>query len=235
MLPWDPLWRLRHVGYPVSPRGYRGLPAFASLSMAGSEGISEATLYNWRKAAWAEGRLLPDGDSTPAGWSSADKFAAVLETAALNEQELAEYCRERGLYPAQIQQWREACAQANDWECSQNKRLQEARRNDEKRIRKLEKELRHKEKSLAETAALLVLSKKLKAIWGGRGKMTSGPDRKEILELQASLRSRERFWDIRVPKIDSIFDNSLVPRPSWSPGVPPQHRKLVAATHRSPI
>ena len=54
-------------------------------------------------------------------------------------------------------------------------------------------------------------------------------------EAQASLRSRERFWDIRVPKIDSIFDNSLVPRPSWSPGVPPQHRKLVAATHRSPI
>ena len=54
-------------------------------------------------------------------------------------------------------------------------------------------------------------------------------------DMQASLRSRERFWDIRVPKIDSIFDNSLVPRPSWSPGVPPQHRKLVAATHRSPI
>ena len=52
---------------------------------------------------------------------------------------------------------------------------------------------------------------------------------------QASLRSRERFWDIRVPKIDSTFDNSLVPRTSWSPGVPPQHRKLVAATHRSPI
>ena len=55
------------------------------------------------------------------------------------------------------------------------------------------------------------------------------------MNAQASLRSRERFWDIRVPKIDSIFDNSLVPRPSWSPGVPPQHRKLVAATHRSPI
>ncbi len=57
----------------------------------------------------------------------------------------------------------------------------------------------------------------------------------EIDIEQASLRSRERFWDIRVPKIDSIFDNSLVPRSSWSPGVPPQHRKLVAATHRSPI
>ena len=43
MLPWDPLWRLRHVGYPVSPRGYRGLPAFASLSMAGS--ASEVNFY----------------------------------------------------------------------------------------------------------------------------------------------------------------------------------------------
>ena len=62
----------------------------------------------------------------------------------------------------------------------------------------------------------------------GTGNVTRNED-------QASLRSRERFWDIRVPKIDSIFDNSLVPRSSWSPGVPPQHRKLVAATHRSPI
>ena len=47
MLPWDPLWRLRHVGYPVSPRGYRGLPAFASLSMAGSAGIGYAIIENW--------------------------------------------------------------------------------------------------------------------------------------------------------------------------------------------
>ena len=60
-------------------------------------------------------------------------------------------------------------------------------------------------------------------------------DEKMSALRQASLRSPERFWDIRVPKIDSIFDNSLVPRTSWSPGVPPQHRKLVAATHRSPI
>ncbi|MET0091181.1 MAG: hypothetical protein ABW068_14400, partial [Candidatus Thiodiazotropha sp.] len=31
-------WRLRLVGFPVSPRDYRGLPAFASLSLAGSDG-----------------------------------------------------------------------------------------------------------------------------------------------------------------------------------------------------
>lgn len=60
------------------------------------EGISEATLYNWRTAARAEGRLLPDRDTTPAGWSAADKFAAVVEAAALNEAQLSVYCRERG-------------------------------------------------------------------------------------------------------------------------------------------
>ena len=138
--------------------------------IAREEGISEATLYNWRKAARAEGRLLPDGDATPTGWSSADKFAAVLETAALNEAELSEYCRQRGLYPAQIEEWRAACEQANDWDRSQNKRLTEVRKRDEKRIRDLERDLKKKEKALAETAALLVLSKKLEAIWGDEEK-----------------------------------------------------------------
>ena len=79
--------------------------------LAQEEGISEATLYNWRKAARAEGRLMPDGDSTPQGWGSADEFAAVVETAAMNAAELSAYCRARGLYPEQIQEWREGCGQ----------------------------------------------------------------------------------------------------------------------------
>jgi transposase-like protein len=134
--------------------------------LAQEEGISEATLYNWRKTARGEGRLLPDGETTPAGWCAADKFAAVVETAALNEARLSAYCRERGLYPEQIRQWREACEQANDWDRTQSQRLREARRADVQRIKELERELRHKEKALAETAALLVLRKKAQAIWG---------------------------------------------------------------------
>jgi len=134
--------------------------------IAKEEGISEGTLYNWRKAARAEGRLMPDGDSTPAGWSARDKFAAVVETAAMNETELSMYCRQKGLYPEQIEQWREACEQANDWDRTQNRKLKESRKADEKRIKELERELRTKEKALAETAALLVLRKKAQAIWG---------------------------------------------------------------------
>jgi hypothetical protein len=82
------------------------------------EGISAATLRKWRAEARGKGQLLPDADAGPEGWSSRDKFAAVLETAALNEADLAEYCRKRGLFPEQIKAWRVACEQANDWAIS---------------------------------------------------------------------------------------------------------------------
>ncbi|WP_419616777.1 hypothetical protein, partial [Thiolapillus sp.] len=52
--------------------------------------------------------------------------------------------------------------------------------------------------------------------------------------LQACLRPRDRFWDIPVPKIDSAFDNLLVPQPSWSPSTTHQLRKLVAAPYLAP-
>jgi transposase-like protein len=159
------------VGYPKERKAAvlkKMLPPINKTipQIAKEEGISEATLYNWRKAARAEGRLMPDGDTTAAGWNASDKFAAVLETAAMNEAELSVYCRERGLYPEQIAQWRAACEQANDWDRSQTQQMKAARRDDEKRIKELERDLRRKEKALAETAALLVLRKKAQAIWG---------------------------------------------------------------------
>lgn len=66
---------------------------------------------------------MPDADAGPEGWSSRDKFAAVLETAAFNEVDLGEYCRKRGLFPAQIAAWRAACEQANDWERASTARV----------------------------------------------------------------------------------------------------------------
>ena len=130
------------------------------------EGISEATLHKWRAEARGKGQLLPDADAGPEGWTSRDKFAAVLETAALNDADLGAYCRKRGLFAAQIQGWRVACEQANDWDRSSTARLSQATKDDKKQIKELERELARKEKALAETAALLVLRKKAAAIWG---------------------------------------------------------------------
>ena len=136
------------------------------VELVEEEQICAATLYKWRRQARADGRVMPEGDDTPEGWGAQDKFNAVLETAPLSEQELSEYCRRNGLYPEQIERWRETCAQANEWERASSKELARARRVDRERIKELERDLRRKEKALAETAALLTLRKKMEAIWG---------------------------------------------------------------------
>jgi len=159
------------MSYPVERREAvlkKMLPpnARSIAALSREEGISAQTLYAWRTRARQEGRLMPDTDNTPAGWSSADKFAAVLETASMSEAEVAEYCRTKGLHTTQIVAWREACAQANDWERASSAELKSATKAADERNRRLEKELARKEKALAEAAALLVLRGKLAGRFG---------------------------------------------------------------------
>lgn len=109
---------------------------------------------------------MPADASNPESWSGENKLAVVIETAGLNEEELAEYCRRKGLYVEQISRWRNAAiagAQTlRPLSIEERRELQQER----KKTRQLEKELRRKDKALAETAALLVLQKKARAIWG---------------------------------------------------------------------
>ena len=130
------------------------------------EGISEGTLSRWRSEARSKGQFLPDANAGPEGWSTRDKFAAVVETAAMNETELSEYCRRRGLYREQLSAWRAACERANDWDRSAARQIARETKDDRKRIQQLERELMRKEKALAEAAALTILRKKADAIWG---------------------------------------------------------------------
>jgi transposase-like protein len=136
------------------------------LEISKEEGIGLQTLYYWRSQARSKGKLMPDSGTTPVGWSSKDKFAAVLQTAGLSEEEISQYCRSRGLYPEQIKVWKEACEAANDWESEQSRLLKAAGKEDKKKVSKLEQELLRKEKALAEMAALLMLRKKISALWG---------------------------------------------------------------------
>src|SRR6202011_3481041 len=71
-------------------------------ALARETGITEQSLYTWRRQAKGQGVAVPGDGKNPEGWSSEDKFAVVLETAPLNAAELAEYCRRKGLYPEQI-------------------------------------------------------------------------------------------------------------------------------------
>jgi len=131
-------------------------------------GLSEGTLYSWQKQARANGIAVPGGEPEVEKWSTQDKFLIVVETASLNEIEMAEYCRTKGLFVEQVEAWRDACMQANGGIAQQAAQLQKDLRQKDREIKDLHKELNRKEAALAETAALLVLRKKARAIWTPR-------------------------------------------------------------------
>jgi transposase len=97
-------------------------------------GIGESTLYNWRKQAIDKGYLVPGDGKNAEQWSSANKFAVVLETATLNQAELARYCRKKGLYTEQIASWRSACMDANAHVKVQEKAFSIEAKKDKKQI-----------------------------------------------------------------------------------------------------
>ena len=90
-------------------------PHRQSMAQISAElGIHVASLYNWRKAWRLQGEVVPASEMEPEGWDSTDKFTVVLETAGLNATELSAYCRERSLYPEQVDRWRQASQDANE-------------------------------------------------------------------------------------------------------------------------
>jgi len=130
-------------------------------------GVGINTLYRWRdKALNQKGLSATTKYKNADKWSSQDKFTVVLETANLSEIEFSEYCRNKGIYPEQVKEWKLACMNANDGEKASNSKASKELREERLEKEKLAKELQRKEKALAEAAALLVLRKKANAIWG---------------------------------------------------------------------
>ncbi len=129
-------------------------------------GVTDVTLYKWRKEYRNKGVAVPADHSKPENWAAEDKLAVVVETIALNEADVGDYCRSRGLYPEQIAQWKQAALTGYQSTVQLESQKTSQQKKDQQKIKKLEAELRRKEKALAETAALLVLSKKCQAIWG---------------------------------------------------------------------
>lgn len=129
------------------------------------EGVSSQTLYNWRDSARKLGKPVPGKTLSTEGWSADTKLAVIIETAPLSESELGQYCREKGLYPEQVRRWKKECLQGFQSSEAQDKLIRRQTQTDKADIKALKKELRYKEKALAETAALLVLRKKLDALW----------------------------------------------------------------------
>jgi transposase len=133
-------------------------PEGASVEVVAREvGIGAGTLERWREEAQSRPARGRD-------WAACARLEAVITTAALDEAGKSAWCREHGVYPAELAKWH-ASATAALAEPEEARASPQATRQDKKRIKELERDLLRKDRALAETAALLVLSKKVAAIF----------------------------------------------------------------------
>ena len=129
--------------------------------------ISKSTIYQWVRTNNKKQNNNKINFKSKKNWSSQDKFHVVLETSSLSENELAEYCRRKGIYVEEIKAWEKQCLNANLIYAKEDpEKLKNDLKEEQKKNKELQRELTRKEKALAETAALLVLRKKAQAIWG---------------------------------------------------------------------
>jgi transposase-like protein len=140
-------------------------------ALAEEVGVHQSTLSRWlrdaatvvdmgkqTKKAEDEGGERAAVSRRPEDWSAEEKLQAVVQTAGLNAGELGEWLRRKGVHETQLRDWRRSAVEALG-----GKRPSPS---SSKRVRELEREVRRKDRALAETAALLVLRKKVDALWG---------------------------------------------------------------------
>jgi transposase len=135
-----------------------GPSAISANALAQEVGVNQPLLSRWLR----ESRTVEDmASSKNRKWTGAEKLRVVIAARGLSETELGALVRREGVHASDLTAWQAAA------EAALNDAGRRASRSaDAQRIRVLERELRRKDAALAETAALLVLKKKVQAIWG---------------------------------------------------------------------
>ena len=138
-------------------------PGLDLRAFAEEVGVSRQTLMRWRRDS-VPSRMTGEDDvpqKTHHDLKPMEKARLLAEADGLGDDELGAWLRAKGLHRAQLDHWRAAIVEALD-----PAKARSGRKADRKRIKDLEREVRRKDKALAETAALLVLRKKAQALWG---------------------------------------------------------------------
>lgn len=128
-------------------------------------GVGYSTLGKWLRDYRNSGvQPLVKKEKRPQDWTAEERFAALLETAPLDDEEVGRWCREHGVHTHQLARWRQDAMAGTAGKTAAAEEAETRRLREENRS--LKRQLRRKEKALAETAALLVLKKKAESIWG---------------------------------------------------------------------
>jgi transposase len=157
-----------------------GNNAISANALSKEVGVPQATLSTWlRKASVVQPEELQESTNgflkeaspymtetpkRPKDWTPEQKMQAVLEASQLSEEALGAFLRKNGLHESNLEQWR--LEMLGGFQNMASTKKTKGKSAEAKRIRELERELARKDKALAEAAALLVLKKKVQAIWG---------------------------------------------------------------------
>ena len=157
---YSPGFRARMVQRMLGPEG------ISAAKLSKEVGISQPTLSRWLREAHTlpamdEKKNQKDRSRPPHKWTWEEKLRAVQEALSMPQEELGAFLRRKGLHSSQLEEWRQAVEVVLRGGKKKAKDSPE-----KKRIRELEKDLRRKEKALAEVTALLTLKKKLQLLLG---------------------------------------------------------------------
>lgn len=143
-----------------------GAPSATALSQ--EVGVPQPTLSKWVRQAGRVGLMSQTKRKAegleakrPQDWTPQEKLEVVLESASRSDDDLGAFLRARGVHRATLERWRAQMLRGLEPVRSASS----ASSTQARKIRTLQKELRRKEKALAEAAALLVLQKKVRALW----------------------------------------------------------------------
>jgi len=157
-----------------------GPPAVSASALSKQVDVPQPTLSQWLRAALErtatpasaeERKKQPAAAVAPRRWTAEEKLRVLAAAHGLRGEGLGALLRREGLHEEQLEQWQQSAMGALAPESSarpsgaQRRKVAEV----QKRVKELERELRRKDKALAETAALLVLEKKLQVLgWDER-------------------------------------------------------------------
>ncbi len=138
----------------------------SAYAVSQETGISVQTIYKWLRDL-KDSVHMADYQKTPEEWTLPEKNEAIIEAAGLSPEEQGEWLRKKGLHTGHLTLWRKEIQEALTGISSgiTVKEKQEFK----KQIKDLEKEIRRKDKALAEMSALIVLKKKLEDLLEDEG------------------------------------------------------------------
>ena len=141
------------------------------ISIADELNMAAGTLRKWLQSASKTTGMTTSRmpaiaalDSPASAWTPAQRLMALQQSYALDDAARAGWCREHGVFEHQLAQWHQAfCTPAVPAAREAPGEFRELQRQHEQ----LQRQLRRKDKALAEVAALLVLQKNFQALLEG--------------------------------------------------------------------